>query len=81
MNEIEWKQIDTGIKLLTKSPYLLIGHSSLLTEFSVFLRGDTLKKVIKDMREGEDLRITVGERNVSFEVVDTYRKYEEKAKK
>lgn len=57
-------------------PYTMIGHTTLNSEFSIFLRGDALKELIKLMREGEDLRITVSERNSpKFEIVDTHKKY------
>lgn len=57
-------------------PQTVIGHSCLLTKFSIFLRGSGLKEVVKKMRDGEDLRLTVSHEGVStFEVVDTHDKY------
>ena len=58
-----------------KHGYLLVGNTCLPTEFSVFLRGDELKRVLKEVREGEDVRITIGDRTFSIEAVDTYNKY------
>lgn len=57
-------------------PYTVVGHSSLLEKFAIFLRGEGLKKIVEQMREGEDLRITVFTQNqAKFEIVDTHNKY------
>ena len=61
-------------------PYLVIGSSCLMKEFHIFLQGDSLKKLIKKIRKGEDLRITIGDRCHTFEIVDTYGKYSKEAK-
>lgn len=58
-------------------PYCVIGHTHLPQSFSVFLQGDSLKKITKQMRDGEDLRITFysEKKATEFEIVDTDKKY------
>jgi len=51
-----------------------MGHSCLLPSFSIFLRGDEIKRIAAQLRDGEDLRITVGEGH-KIEAVDTHHKY------
>ena len=65
------------IKQYKDFPYTLMGHSSLPTEYEIFLTGKGLKKIVNQMREGEDLRITIFANNKqsTFEIVDTHRKY------
>ena len=58
--------------------YLVIGNTSLTPEFSVFLHGDGLKEIVKQMRKGEDLRITIGQKTLKWEIVDTHNRYESK---
>ena len=57
-------------------PYTIIGHTSLMPKFRIFLRGDSLRTILEQMREGEDLRITVSEKGHTFEVIDTHHKYD-----
>ena len=58
-------------------PHTVIGTTIIPQKFSLFLRGEGLKKIVEQMREGEDLRITVYAENylTKFEIVDTHKKY------
>jgi hypothetical protein len=57
--------------------YIVISHTHIPKAFSVFLQGDALKEVVAQMREGEDLAITVSnETNTEFEIIDTHNRYE-----
>jgi len=58
-------------------PRTVIGYTALPKSFSIFLRGDSIKKIAKKIREGEDLRITVGDNGHSIKIVDTHNKYNE----
>ena len=64
-------------KEIKNPPYTVIGHSCLMPSFELFLRGDSLKKIVSKLRPGEDLRITVTSDTVptKFEIVDTHDKY------
>lgn len=57
-----------------KTGYLIIGHTCLTPSFSIFIEGDELKRALKHVREGEGVRITVGEK-MEIEAVDTHQKY------
>lgn len=72
------KQVEKDIQEVVDAPYVLIASTSLISEFRVFLQGDTLKQIVQKMRKGEDLRITIRERKMPlFEIVDTHTKYKE----
>lgn len=64
--------------------YVIIGHPVIPSQISFFLSGDGLKKLVSQLREGEDLRMTVGEYRDEqgnehsyhrFEAVDTHHRY------
>jgi hypothetical protein len=57
-------------------PYTIISHTSLPEEFGIFLTGSGLKAILKEMRDGEDLIITIcSDNNNRFKIVDTHNKY------
>lgn len=57
-------------------PYTLISHTTLPSEFFIFLKGDGLKKICEKIREGEDLQICVSnEKRTTFTIIDTHNKY------
>ena len=57
-------------------PYTIIAHTSLMPQFRIFLIGDSLKAILEQMRDGEDLRITVSEKGHVFEIIDTHHRYD-----
>ncbi len=66
------------LKEYDELPYTTIGHSSLMEKFTIFLQGEGVKKIVEQMREGEDLRITTqNNKKTLFEIVDTHNKYED----
>ena len=60
-------------------PHTIIAHTSLISEFGLFLTGEGLKAIVSKMRDGEDLRITIKDgKCASFEIVDTHGRYTKK---
>lgn len=75
-NKSHERYVDTReVKQYKDFPYTVIGHTCLTPSFSLFLQGSGLKEIVKLLRDGEDLRITVGEVS-KFEIIDTHHKYE-----
>ena len=54
--------------------YVVIGHTSLVPSYTIFLNGDGIKELVRQLRPDEDLRITI-EDKITFEAVDTHDKY------
>jgi hypothetical protein len=71
------------IKQYKDFPYCVIGSPHIPESIGCFLRGDALKKIVEQMREGEDLRITffAGNKATKFEIIDTHKKYPKQKEK
>lgn len=82
--KVEDEYDSNGNRPVPDEPYTVIGHSCLLPSFHFFLDGEGLKKIVKQMKDDEDLSITVGDTlhndgTVTYwqriEIVDTHNKY------
>lgn len=58
---------DREIEEYKDIPYAVIGHTSLLTHFSIVLTGESIKKIAKLLKKGEDLRIIIEEGGHRFQ--------------